>query len=423
VGAVFDFGKVAVGAARDVKFRVRNQGAAGVNLTAIAVNGSGFSAPNLPTLPYPLAPGTLLEFTVHFAASASATSSSANLIVNSIQTLLTVTIAPTATIAVLPGCTGADPIDFGRVQRGQSATCTFTLSNPNAQTITVATLAVTGNGFSPPAGVRAPIQLHAGESVQFTITFTPVDSVPYSAQLAADVKTVRLTGIGFDPPMPKPTLTFDSTAIASAQQRTLSLTLPSSAIAQYTGNVVLSFTPNTALNVDDPSVMFVNASRVASFTIQPGDTQALFDGKPQVRFQTGMTAGTIRFTVNNIAQGIAGDPTTSITLAATPIVIDSATGVRRVSDLDVNITAFDNTYSAGSMSFTFYDTAGHTIDPGSIAVDYSANFKTFFGAGQGSAFLLRVTFPVSGDATQVAGADVTLSNTAGSAHTQRIAFQ
>jgi hypothetical protein len=89
----------------------------------------------------------------------------------------------------------------------------------------------------------------------------------------------------------------------------------------------------------------------------------------------------------------------------------------------VSITGFDNTYTAGAMTFTFIDASGRTIDPGPIGTDFTSNFKTFYGAAQaGSAFLLRVTCPVTGDATQVSGVDVQMTNAAGVAHSQRVTF-
>ncbi|MGI8742470.1 MAG: hypothetical protein ACR2NN_07840 [Bryobacteraceae bacterium] len=58
-----------------------------------------------------------------------------------------------------------------------------------------------------------------------------------------------------------------------------------------------------------------------------------------------------------------------------------------------------------------------------IRVDETSDFRRYFGAGKaGGAFQLRATFPVTGDATQIAGVDVEMTNSAGIAKTQRISF-
>jgi len=74
------------------------------------------------------------------------------------------------------------------------------------------------------------------------------------------------------------------------------------------------------------------------------------------------------------------------------------------------------------MSFSFYDTAGGTIGR-AIPADVSQTFGSYFqGQQSGSAFLMGVTFPVTGNASTIRSVDVTLTNSAGVAHTQRLNF-
>ena len=75
------------------------------------------------------------------------------------------------------------------------------------------------------------------------------------------------------------------------------------------------------------------------------------------------------------------------------------------------------------LAFTFFDSAGRTIQPGVLRVDASADFKRYFQSGAaGGMFALRATFPVSGDATQVAAVEVEITNSAGITRTQRLPF-
>jgi hypothetical protein len=424
VGAVVDLGRVAAGDSKDAVFRARNPGTAAVTITTITANGVGFSIPNPPSLPIPVAPRNFLQFTVRFTAS-SGLSYSANLQVNGISTILLAMSVPAPSVAVVAGCSGKDPIDFGRVPRGESTTCTFTLSNPNTQTITVATLAVSGTAFAGPFGVSAPLTLRPGEVLTFTMNFSPTDAVVFTGALTVETKMLRLRGAGFDPPLPKPTLAIDAPAIASAQQRTLTMTLAAPAPSAASGLVTLTFTPTAQGVADDPAILFVaTGTRKAPFTVNRGDTVATLGGKTSAVFQTGTTAGTISFTVDAGSIGISGDPTTKVSIAASPVAIDNATAVRRTNDLDVLLIGYDNTYTAGVMTFTFFDTAGRAIEPGAIRTDFTSDFRAFFAkTPAGSAFTARVTFPVTGDASKVAEVEVELTNAAGSSHTQRVALR
>jgi hypothetical protein len=424
VGAVVDLGRVAAGDSKDTVFRARNQGLAPVTITTLFANGAGFAIPNLPAPPFEVAKQSFYQFTVRFTAS-TALSYSANLQVNGISTILLATSAPAPSVAVVAGCSGKDPVDFGRVARGENTSCTFALSNPNTQTITVATLAVSGAAFAGPFGVSAPLVLRPGEVLTFTVSFSPADAGVFTGALTAETKVFPLSGAGFDPPLPKPTLAIDTTSIASAQQRTLTMTLAAPAPSAASGTVTLTFAPATQGVADDPAILFVTTgTRMAPFTVNRGDTVARLDGKASAVFQTGTTAGTISFTVNAGSTGITGDPTTTVSIAATPVAIDTVTAVRRSSDLDLLLTGYDNTYSAGVMTFTFFDTSGRAIEPGAIRTDFTSDFRAFFTKTQvGSAFTARVTFPVTGDASKVAHVEVELSNSVGSARTQRVSFR
>jgi hypothetical protein len=86
--------------------------------------------------------------------------------------------------------------------------------------------------------------------------------------------------------------------------------------------------------------------------------------------------------------------------------------------LQVQVTGFDNTRTAGSLIFTFYDAAGSTVLPGAIPSDNTTGFTHYFQQSSlGGVFRLTAVFPVTGDPTQIKGFDVQLANSAGSAKT------
>jgi hypothetical protein len=88
------------------------------------------------------------------------------------------------------------------------------------------------------------------------------------------------------------------------------------------------------------------------------------------------------------------------------------------------MTAYDNTYSASKLSFNFYDKNGTLLTPGGISVDSTQAFKNYFFVNNvaGGAFTLQAQFPVTGDITSIASADVSIQNANGQTQSQRLVF-
>jgi len=72
------------------------------------------------------------------------------------------------------------------------------------------------------------------------------------------------------------------------------------------------------------------------------------------------------------------------------------------------------------MSFAFVDRSGAAIV--TIPADFSTDFQTFLKGQTGSSFLMRVSFPVTGDVSQVGGVTVVLNNAAGVVTTPSLKF-
>jgi hypothetical protein len=80
----------------------------------------------------------------------------------------------------------------------------------------------------------------------------------------------------------------------------------------------------------------------------------------------------------------------------------------------ITVTGYDNTYSAGNLNFTFYNTTG-TAYP-AISYNAASLFQSnFFSTSNttGGAFVLQATFPVTGDITQIGSVAVSITNSVG----------
>jgi hypothetical protein len=427
VSSIYDFGKIAMGDSKQVVFRIRNQGSVTAQVTTRSVNGAGFSLVNPPPIPFNILPTAFLDLTVAFVSPSAPLNYSANFQVNSISVLLLASSVTAATISSGIGCTGPDPaggtINFGNVVSGASSTCTYSLRNLNNQSVTVTTFAVSGDGFSGPQGIKTPFTLVAGEFVNFTITFAPRSATPYAGALTIDSRTFQLAGNGTAPPLSTPVLDTQSTPVQSGQQRALSVQLPAPAPFPITGNVTLTYTPDSPLIQDDPTVMFASSgARSIPFSIKQGDTQALLGGQASAIFQTGASSGKIRFSLT-ASVPIQGDATRIVTVPAGPVAIDTASALKTSGALQISISGLDNTLSADAMTFTFYDLTGNRLNDGTITADFTSAFRDYFSKSTvAGMFRAQVNFAVTGDAGQIGFVDVQIKNPAGSASTSRLKF-
>lgn len=422
VTAITDLGGVPAGDPRDVRFRARNNGTAAISLQTVALAGQGFSITAAPSLPFVVAPTNFVEVRVRFAA-ASLGSYSATLALNSTQTLLRASVVPSPTISVMNNSvasvlTAGATLDFGRVQKGQSTSQQLRVSNGTNMAISIQACGMAGDAFHAPA-LKCPLALSAGDALTLTVSFDPKAAGSQTGSLTFDGRSFTLAGVGYDPPLPQPSVAFDG-PLASGSQLRLTVQLTAIAESSGSGTVTMDFQPALPAMGDDPAIRFVGSGgRTLSFQAKEGDRTGSFPAGVDSVFQTGTTAGTILFRVRLGNY----DNTFQFPIGPAPVYVDHATATRRVSDLDVSVTGFDNTRTAGRFAFTFYDKNGSAVQPGAIHSDWSESFFNYFKSSKvGGSFTVRATFPVSGDASQIAGVEVEMTNSAGLTKTTRFSF-
>ncbi len=405
---VYDLGRIYAGETATALLRLRNPSAAPVTVTLLSVAGVGFSLSG-PALPTGLAPGDSLDFTVTFRSTDLGTYS-AVLRATGIAILLTATVAPSLTYSVANngGMLPLDTLDFGSIVRGASAVRRILIQNATPLNLNVPAIGVKGNAFSltgpPPAGVLLAPQ----QGTEFSVTFAPPSAGAYTGTLTLGDRNYAIAGLATDPPLPKPIASLSLAQAVSLQQGTLVIRFESPSQSSGSGTATLDFQ-----GPPDPSIAFASGGRSATFPIAPGDQQVLLP------FQTGTTAGLLTFTVQ------MGGFTTrqSLEILAAAPGVTSVQGVRAAGSLQVSITGFDNTRSLSTLAFTFLDAAGNPLAPGAIGSNVAAAFSSYFNASSlGGVFLLNATFPVTGDALQVAACEVGLTNSAGTAKAKRIVF-
>jgi hypothetical protein len=404
---VLDYGGAYPGEAATIRFRIRNTSAQAATLTALAVDGTGFSLSGAPTLPADLAPRAAMDFAVTFQAIPVGNYSAA-LRANGVSTLLTAAVVASLTPEIDAGGSiqRLGPIAFDAVELGASVARTIILENLTSQALLVPAISIQGPAFKLSAPSAGGL-LQPRQSVRFEVRFEPPAAGTHVGVLVIGDRSYSLSGTSFSPALPKPAIIFGSGELGSGE-----VSIQFDAPARIAGSGVLSLDfqplfPGAA----DPTIAFTSGTRAIQFTFSTGDA-----GVSPYRFQTGATAGVIAFTVS-LGGATARD---SITIPAAPIAIVSAEGLRTGSSVETRITGIDNTRTASQLRYTFFDGTGAAV--AEVTADASADFARYFqNSGEGN-FLLRSVFPVTGDSARIAAFELSLTNSAGTARTARTSF-
>lgn len=215
------FGSVQVGSNKVLSEIVTNTGGASVTISQISQTGAGFAISGI-TAPVTLIPGQAASFSVTFTpTSAAAFSGNISIASNGSNPSLSIPLSGTGTTATV-GTLAVNPtsMNVGNVVVGSSGTGSGTLSASGAS-VTVSAASSNNSRFSV-SGLSLPATIPAGQSIPFTVTFSPLVTGAASA-----------------------TLTFTSNASPGTTTEALSGT----GTAASTHTVDLSWTASTSANI------------------------------------------------------------------------------------------------------------------------------------------------------------------------------
>lgn len=300
--ATASFGSVQLGNNQAQTITLTNNGSSTVTISQASASGTGFSLTG-PALPVTLNSGQSAAFTATFAPAAAG-NATGSIAISSNATNPSLNIALSGT-GVTAGALASNPssIAFGSVQVGNFVSRSETLTNTGGSLLHISTASVTGAGFTT-SGLNVPTTLNAGQSLTFTVTFTPQGSGAASGSLAlaADGSVTNLsisfTGTGASPgslSLSPPNVNFGNVVVGAAQNQAGTLTASGAAV---TVSSVTSSNPEfTVTGLSLPVTL--NAGQVAPFTLT---------FTPQ---SSGAASGTITFSSN------ATNPTMAASVAGT----------------------------------------------------------------------------------------------------------
>ncbi len=194
------FGSVTVGKNSSLPETITNTGGTSVTISQIAASGTGFSLSGV-TTPITLGAGQNTSFDVVFSPT-SATSASGTVTVTSDATNPSLSIPLSGTGTATAGQLGVSPstLAIGSVVVGASGSGSGTLTASGAS-VTVTSASANNAAFSV-SGLTLPVTIPAGQSLPFTVTFTPTTAGAVSATLSfasdspSSPTTESLTGTG-----------------------------------------------------------------------------------------------------------------------------------------------------------------------------------------------------------------------------------
>ena len=175
-----DLGDTKVGANTSFTVQISNPLTVPVTLSAVAINGAGFSIPEGPILPLVLQPQDQTSLKVTFAPTTPG-SVVAHLSIGTDNFLFTArAVGPLLDITYQVGST-SNPISSGNTAAfpsssvGQSVSATFTFKNSGTGPFSFVSVGVTDStgSFKVTGLPSLPLDLQAGDSLSFGVTFAP----------------------------------------------------------------------------------------------------------------------------------------------------------------------------------------------------------------------------------------------------------
>jgi hypothetical protein len=180
--AVLALGNVKVGSTQTQSATLINSGSTSVTISHASVTGRGFKMSGL-SFPLKLSPGQKKTFSITFTPQSAGTSTGSVAVTSDAPN--SVVSVPVSGVAIAAGSLVSNPasLSFGSVPVSSPKTLSGTLTNSSGTSITISQASITGGSFVL-SGLNLPGTLDAGQSVPFSVTFTPQGSGTVTGSLA-----------------------------------------------------------------------------------------------------------------------------------------------------------------------------------------------------------------------------------------------
>jgi iron transport multicopper oxidase len=193
------FGTVTTGTTASHPVTITNAGNAALAFSSFTLPGTPFSVTGLPAAGTSLAAGATVVATITYAPTA-ATSAAAAFTVTTNVGVATTSLTGTGKAAPAVSTVTPTSINFGSVTRGAVATRTVTVANTGGSPLTITSVGAVAAPYSLSGAPAANTVLQAGQSVTFTVRFSPtvkgIKRATIVIKTSAGRTNVALTGTG-----------------------------------------------------------------------------------------------------------------------------------------------------------------------------------------------------------------------------------
>jgi hypothetical protein len=199
--SALSFDTVPTGANKTLSVSITNTGTSAVTITSSTAPTAPFTATGLPANGSTLAAGASVSVTVNYAPTAVG-NQTGSLVVASNAGSVTVSLTGTAVTGAAHLTITPNPVAFGSVAVGQSATQSFNIANTGNITLTITKAAPPVGTFNTTTPISEGQQLAPGAIIQQSVTFSPTTAGAQSAVYnitgndGQGAIAVQLTGTG-----------------------------------------------------------------------------------------------------------------------------------------------------------------------------------------------------------------------------------
>jgi hypothetical protein len=219
------------------------------------------------------------------------------------------------------------------------------------------------------------------------------------------------------PPLPSVSIDGLPDPSNAAGQPAFSVALATSYPVQLTGQIVMTFTADADVPIDDPSVQFATGGRAVNFTIPAGSTTAVFS-TGQMALQTGTVSGTI--TLNLLMQAAGGEVTAAARTLHVPRaapVVRTLQVVHTAAGFELHIIGYSTPRQLTQAVVQLTPSAGSNLQTTQLTIpltDLAGSwYKSAASSPFGSQFKLVLPFTIQGNAAGIDSVGVSLVNSQG----------
>ncbi len=206
---------------------------------------------------------------------------------------------------------------------------------------------------------------------------------------------------------------------SAADQPVFTVSMAASYPVQLTGQIVMTFTADATVAIDDPTVQFAAGGRTVNFTIPAGSRTGVFS-TGQMALQTGTVAGTITLSLS--LQSAGGEVTA--TLARTLHVLRTAPVasmlrvVHTAGGFELHVTGYSTPRQLTQAVVGFTPSAGSNLQTTQLTFPLSDLGGSWYQSAAsslfGSQFTLILPFTIQGNASGIDSISVSVANNLGS---------